>query len=237
MLSLKCGADYHFSVSFRTMEVAEENGSTKDEYKKKTEFYCKICDKYYASYKSFGNHTRSYHGSNKEKAQCNFCGNCFTRKDNLQQHIRLFHSSVQAKFSCKFCPEKFESRTSLTKHKQNCSKKSSLNVSNQEKFEVKTIVLYTPTPANTVQMTLPNSNQTNIKSSESEAHDLEPRKKRRRKPSRTFYLNDANNNEIESYEPDALKDDKALDCNVCNITFLSEKDYLSHKPFCEEGNF
>ena len=221
------------------MEVADENGSKKNEYKKKTEFYCKICDKYYASYKSFGNHTRSYHGSNKEKAQCNFCGNCFTRKDNLQQHIRLFHSSVQAKFSCKFCSEKFESRTSLTKHKQICSKKSSLqkDESNQEKFEVKTIILYTPTPASPVHVTLPKSHLSNGKKADSETHDSKPRKKRRRKPSRTFYLNDANNNEIHSYEPSVPEDDKALDCNVCNITFLSEKDYLSHKPFCDEGNF
>ena len=228
------------------MDVADENGPTKKDVddKKKTEFYCKICDKYYASYKSFGNHTRSYHSSNKEKAQCSYCGNCFTRKDNLQQHIRLFHSSVQAKFSCKYCGETFESRSPLSKHKQICAKKSSYNKDEPRKgqFEVKTIILYTPGPANSVKLTLPpKPHLTTVKSSYNEISDSEPRKKRRRKPSRTFFLSDNNNNDIsisDQIEPDTnFGDNKALDCNICNTTFLSEKDYISHKPFCEEGKF
>lgn len=239
------------------MNATEENGTDSEtiDIKKKTKFYCKQCDKYYASYKSFGNHTRSYHTSNKEKAQCPHCGNCFTRKDNLQQHIRLFHSSEVTKYSCKFCGSTFQYRNALTKHKPNCLSKKSNRESElkerrgeEKKFEVKTIILYTPASVNrnSVQVEMPKKShqESTVMESNNEVLDSEPRKKHRRKPSKTFFLDDINNNNIldnsdliEAESNIATKDDKALDCNICNITFLSEKDYISHKPYCEGYGF
>ena len=120
-----------------------------DPDKKKTEFYCKICDKYYASYKSFGNHTRSYHSLNKQKAKCVYCGNCFTRKDNLQQHIRLFHTSeIQTLYKCTFCEQNFMSRNSLSRHKLECVKnridKSTIKKEEAEAIKPQTIIVYSP---------------------------------------------------------------------------------------------
>ena len=246
-----------------------------NETKKKTEFHCTICDKYYASYKSFGNHTRSYHSVNKQKAQCTFCGNCFTRKDNLQQHIRLFHSEMQTTFACKFCGESYTSRNMLSKHKQDCVKKLNSTCDktyNKKDQEPKTIILFTPMPKDSipvqatskdsipVQASLPPPKYTTVKI-ETPAI-VEPSKKRRRKREYNntrpkdyddnnnnsstvgYYINsepniEENNNSIELVKipKEETPENKALDCTVCNITFLSEKDYLSHKPFCDDGQF
>eukprot|EP00111_Clytia_hemisphaerica_P018321 TCONS_00054211-protein len=245
-------------------EQKEQDLVKNEDTKKKTEFHCTICDKYYASYKSFGNHTRSYHSVNKQKAQCTFCGNCFTRKDNLQQHIRLFHSEMQTTFACKFCGESYSSRNMLSKHKQDCVKK--LNSTYDESYnkknnEPKTIILFTPTPKGAIPVSLqPPQEYKTVKVENTTI--LEPPKKRRRKREYNitrpkdydennnsnntvgYYTHpvtkvEENNNSIEIMEfpKEEPPESKALDCTVCNITFLSEKDYLSHKPFCDDGQF
>ena len=103
---------------------------------KETAYHCKICDKYYASYKSYGNHTRSYHGKNKEKSKCPYCGNSFTRRDNLQQHIKLFHTSIDKQFVCTFCGELFVSRSSCMKHKEKCVKTMEYNEQHEHNIYV-----------------------------------------------------------------------------------------------------
>jgi Zinc finger, C2H2 type. len=231
-----------------TNNVADDKEKD-DPDKKKTEFYCKICDKYYASYKSFGNHTRSYHSLNKEKAKCEFCGNCFTRKDNLQQHIRLFHTSeIQTLYKCTFCEQNFMSRNSLSRHKLECVKNNrmdnlAIKKEGTEVVKPQTIIVYGPSPVNCVHVGIGEKQINDCKK------DLEPPVKKRgrktRKPT-NYIVNDDNNNNNDfdsnttfggrNNEEEYSEDSKALDCQVCNITFLSEKDYLSHKPFCDSAD-
>jgi len=66
----------------------------------KVEFSCKVCNKYYSSYKSLWNHNKKFHNtplpqitsnslnftSNSLNFECIFCNKIFNRKDNLHRH-------------------------------------------------------------------------------------------------------------------------------------------------------
>jgi hypothetical protein len=73
----------------------------------KVEYPCKVCNKYYSSYKSLWNHNKKFHNttlhlttsnslnftsnslnftSNSLNFECIFCNKIFNRKDNLQRH-------------------------------------------------------------------------------------------------------------------------------------------------------
>ena len=97
------------------------NSKTKtSSVKGETEYYCQACDRYYASFKSYGNHVRSYH-KEKEKSKCMYCGNSFTRHDNLQQHIKLFHSELDKQHVCANCGEVFVNRGTYSRHTKKCA--------------------------------------------------------------------------------------------------------------------
>ena len=73
------------------------------------DFYCNICEKKYASYKSLWNHSDTFHKNDSAKKPpklrqndtktakknmnyeylCSFCDKNFTRKDSLTKHINL----------------------------------------------------------------------------------------------------------------------------------------------------
>lgn len=219
---------------------------------RETRFHCTICDKYYASYKSFGNHTRSYHSKNKEKAICEYCGNSFTRKDNLQQHIKLFHSSVQVTYSCTYCGKVFNSRSQCSKHKKHCSQQL-IDIPEKQQVGLFTIqnnnnnnnIISRHLPLLSSDLHHPITDKSNVGTDKTHFvktdHDMTRRTETFDSPSslgtNTAYEN--NNTEAESCGHAGHVDDssldvqnKALDCNVCNITFLSLADYISHKPFC-----
>ena len=85
----------------------------------KTPYFCKECDRYYASSKSFNNHMRWYH-ENKIKPTCQICGNTFTRPDSLKSHIRNFHSLENQRYQCEHCYKTFHNKKFYRSHVLRC---------------------------------------------------------------------------------------------------------------------
>ena len=67
----------------------------------KVEFSCKVCNKYYSSYKSLWNHNKKFHNtplpqitsnslnftSNSLNFECIFCNKIFNRKNDFERHL------------------------------------------------------------------------------------------------------------------------------------------------------
>ena len=246
----------------RHREIANDRidrTADKKESVKETQFHCVLCDKYYASYKSYGNHTRSYHSKNKEKSRCEYCGNLFTRKDNLQQHIKLFHTAQQTVFACPFCGKTFNSRNTCTKHKKLCSYRNidqsdKLYEDNNNNNTHDHVYKYFNNDDNALpnKTALFNDRQlTNGLQTSTVAGPITLRERETRsnlslgvdivrnelsESNRSSYNNDNNNNNNNLEKEQGKYNEKALDCIVCNTTFLSVKDYDLHKPYCQTAD-
>lgn len=261
-----------------------DDETKKNENKSKEKrHHCKKCDKYYASFKSYGNHIRSYHNNNIVKPQCQYCGNIFTRRDNLQQHIRLFHSIEDTKLSCQICNRPFLNKRNWIKHVEKCSKsgkniKWTNRIVQRKKISPKKLNIVInemnktdKKPLHTVkipgvgcqevschslnsidstskypQQCSPNHadvfptekqfsyNINNIKSKE----EFNFKKSRTKKDLSTITLTSdlSCEGKVGGKEYDGAEANnevqKAMDCFVCDITFLSKEDYNCHLPFC-----
>lgn len=286
---------------------------------KETKYHCKICNKFYASFKSYGNHVRSYHNKNKEKSQCPHCGNCFTRHDNLQQHIKLFHCELDKQFVCTTCHDVFMNKSFYLRHYRKCQKsrkgfskfvkdvgkeqgngrgpdssyediKPIINnncvAQESERVDTKDLVCsrsntkvekfqiidsspnYIPSLQNFVVVFDHNKDyQTQlIKSKENDGQVIENLNRRLREetlPERNLVqaenpiypssikfkkqidesgllINNTNCNDCTMFNEGAeialgVTDSCiALDCTICNITFLNKNDYENHKPYCKD---
>lgn len=237
-----------------------------------TEYYCVKCKKYYASYKSYGNHMRSYHSKNKEKSKCPHCGNCFTRRDNLQQHIRLFHMGKGLTYACENCHWSFSTKYGYLKHKRNCFRShvkehlpqndNNIKVSSREivskERECRPDLVVANYPFgqacdNKMDMisgfycskhsqdkkSVHNFKENNLCERHEQTYLHEAHKSWHLIKSHEEEMVNGGRCELSDeskckhVQPDCVIN-KALDCTVCNITFLTEQDYNDHKPYCEE---
>jgi len=77
--------------------------------------HCKICNKYYASYKSLWNHTNKFHLDKDTKCSLNV-----VKSDHMSSHSVVIN---QPNINCKFCNKIFQNRSNRWRHEKTCSKK------------------------------------------------------------------------------------------------------------------
>ena len=232
----------------------------------KTPYFCKECDRYYASSKSFNNHMRWYH-ENKIKPTCQICGNTFTRPDSLKSHIRNFHSLENQRYQCEHCYKTFHNKKFYRSHVLRCLSNNNNDVKGKKSTKNLKVV-----PSKTKATSSSSSSSTKgqqsgqwksktlVKDNTRKTKELKgkanPKVKNKNKESSKLKesnkiietsVKDENNEKNLENSHDSLREqsdeisvdatideeEKALDCLLCDITFLSKADYDSHKPYCE----
>lgn len=231
----------------------------------KTPYFCKECDRYYASSKSFNNHMRWYH-ENKIKPKCQICGNTFTRPDSLKSHIRNFHSLENQRYQCEHCYKTFHNKKFYRSHVLRC-----LSNNNDVKGKKSTKNLKVVSSKSKVTSSCSSSSTKGQQSGQSKSKSSikgNTKKTKELKGKANFKVKDKSKESSKSKESNktiktSVKDEKhekklqnnhdslheqsneinvdatineeekALDCLLCDITFLSKADYDSHRPYCE----
>ena len=77
--------------------------------------HCKICNKYYASYKSLWNHNNKFHPDKDTKCSLNV-----VKSDHDSSHSVVIN---QPNTNCKYCNKIFQNRSNRWRHEKTCSKK------------------------------------------------------------------------------------------------------------------
>ena len=232
----------------------------------KTPYFCKECDRYYASSKSFNNHMRWYH-ENKIKPTCQICGNTFTRPDSLKSHIRNFHSLENQRYQCEHCYKTFHNKKFYRSHVLRCLSNNNNDVKGKKSTKnlkvvpSKTKATSSSSSSSTKgQQSGQSKSKTLVKDNTRKTKELKgkanPKVKNKNKESSKLKesnkiietsVKDENNEKNLENSHDSLREqsdeitvdatideeEKALDCLLCDITFLSKADYDSHKPYCE----
>ena len=93
-----------------------------------TEYNCKICNKKYASYKSYWNHNKNFHINNDNieiiKYKCKYCNKTFKCSSNMYEHQRkvcekkLNNNIENIKYKCKYCNKEFNNSSNMYKHQK-----------------------------------------------------------------------------------------------------------------------
>ena len=223
----------------------------------KTPYFCKECDRYYASSKSFNNHMRWYH-ENKIKPTCQICGNTFTRPDSLKSHIRNFHSLENQRYQCEHCYKTFHNKKFYRSHVLRCLSNNNNDVKGKKSTKnlkvvpSKTKATSSSSSSSTKgQQSGQSKSKTLVKDNTRKTKELKgkanPKVKNKNKESsklkesnKIIEKNLENSHDSLREQSDEIsvdatidEEEKALDCLLCDITFLSKADYDSHKPYCE----
>ena len=85
----------------------------------KVDFACKICNKFYSSYKSLWNHNRKFHNNIQRKCSINV-QNCSTNVQNCS--INVQNCSINKSLICDYCNKVFNNRSTKSMHKKICIK-------------------------------------------------------------------------------------------------------------------
>ena len=102
----------------------------------KTDFLCKICNKFYASASSLCNHTKKFHTNTKNNVVQNVVPNVQNVVPNIQNvvpnvvPIKTQNIIIKNSLSCEFCNKIFASRFSKYKHKKKACKFKNNNIIN-----------------------------------------------------------------------------------------------------------
>jgi hypothetical protein len=98
---------------------------------KDIKYNCKICNKYYASYKSIWNHNKKFHKENVSNSIPNVSSNI----QNVSSNIPIVFQN--SKLLCKYCKKEFSSTQNKWKHENRvCKEKFELNKIEQLKNKI-----------------------------------------------------------------------------------------------------
>jgi hypothetical protein len=101
-----------------------------------TEFYCKICKKYYSSYQSLWIHNKKFHTNilqhNNNIPQHN--NNILQHNNHIQHHNS---NLIESNFICKYCSKIYKHQQSKSRHEKICTQKNKTITDNtiDKKFE------------------------------------------------------------------------------------------------------
>ena len=95
----------------------------------KIEFACKVCNKYYSSYKSLWNHNKKFHillnnNCSIEVQKCSI--------DVQKSSIDVQKSSIHKSLVCEYCNKVFKNRSTKSMHKKLCNKIDELEEKNNK---------------------------------------------------------------------------------------------------------
>ena len=100
----------------------------------KVEFSCKVCNKYYSSYKSLWNHTKKFHNINVTNMTPNVTNmtpnvtNMTPNVTNMTLNVTNLTPTVTNKvYECKFCNKSFNYRQNKYQHEKKCKIKEKDN--------------------------------------------------------------------------------------------------------------
>jgi hypothetical protein len=86
----------------------------------KVEFLCKVCNKYYSSYKSLWNHNKKFHSN----ILCNDKHDISKISTNNKPNISIISADDKHKYNCEFCNKKYLHFQSRWRHEQKCKNKT-----------------------------------------------------------------------------------------------------------------
>ena len=97
-----------------------------------TDFYCKTCKKYYASYQSLWIHNKKFHNCNGKNNSTDISKYC---KDTSNDCKDTSNTSKDIKFYiCKYCQNKYKHNQTRWTHEQKCNNKNK-PIDNNNKLE------------------------------------------------------------------------------------------------------
>ncbi len=98
----------------------------------KMDFHCKVCNKYYSSYKSLWNHNSNFHSDNNKLLSTN----------NNQISTNNNQISTNPKtYDCKYCNKSYNIIQSRWKHEQKCKDKNNLLLNIKAETELEKVKL------------------------------------------------------------------------------------------------
>lgn len=77
-------------------------------------FFCKICNKTFASFTGYSTHERVHHSQSSNLWECSICGKKFSCQSRLQIHERQ-HSDTRS-FQCLVCKKSYKHKKNLDNH-------------------------------------------------------------------------------------------------------------------------
>jgi hypothetical protein len=104
----------------------------------KMDFHCKVCNKYYSSYKSLWNHNSKFHNDNNKLLSTNNK----LLSTNINQISTSELSSTNSKtYDCKYCNKSYNIIQSRWKHEQKCKEKNNLLLNIKAETELEKVKL------------------------------------------------------------------------------------------------